>query len=224
MDKSQEGIQMALTLGQSRESENGPVSQPASAESLAALEAQGIHLDRTLTEREAGHLLGLFHPPGNRQLEILKHFKIPCPADMNKTQANYHIQNIFSDPAKVEQWNQRPATSKVKQGILFMGGQPKPHLTQAEAQLTLVRYGMENPQRFHEWKHIEKLFLAVNNADTLVRFGTRKITWKRFFQLYDSLKNADAVAIEIDADLIHWQATRSDPQQKPDSDHNNRAA
>ncbi|MBT3025573.1 MAG: hypothetical protein B6D72_08000 [gamma proteobacterium symbiont of Ctena orbiculata] len=223
-DESQPHIDMALTLGQASERDNDPDPKPASNESLAKLEAQGIKLDRALTEKEADHLMGLFEPAGHRQLEILKHFKIPCPPEINKTQANYHIQTLFSNPANVDEWNQRPATSKVKQGILFMGGQPKPHMTQVEAQSMLVRYGMENPHRFLEWKHIERLFPAVNDTATLEHYNTRKITWKRFFQLYDALKRSGFAASDINADSIHWQAKRSDLVQKPRSDQDDCAA
>ncbi|MBV2093828.1 MAG: hypothetical protein KUF80_03005 [Candidatus Thiodiazotropha sp. (ex Codakia orbicularis)] len=223
-DDSQQHIDMALSLGQGSEGEIDPDPKQASNETLAALEARGIKLDRALTEREADHLLGLFEPAGHRQLEILKHFKIPCPPEINKTEANYHIQTLFSDPANVDEWNQRPATSKVKQGILFMGGQPKPHLTQVEAQSMLVDYGMENPHRFLEWKHIDKLFLTVNDADTLDHYNTRKITWKRFFQLYDALKRSGFAASDISADSIHWQAKRSDLEQKSASDQDDCAA
>ncbi|MES9993286.1 MAG: hypothetical protein ABW098_15155 [Candidatus Thiodiazotropha sp.] len=223
-DDTKQQIDMALALGQSSEREGSIVAKPASDESLAKLEAEGIKLDRELTAAEADHLLGLFQPPSQRQLEILKHFKSPCPPDMNRTQASSQIQTIFSDPAKVEEWNQRPATSRVKQGILFMGGQPKPQLTQVEAQLMLVNYGMENPHKFLEWKHIEKLFQAVNDADTLERYAARKITWKTFFQLYDALKNSGVAAIDITVDLLHWQTTRNILVEKSRNDHNNRAA
>lgn len=148
-------------------------------------------------------MLGLFQPPTDYQLGILNHFKVKNRSNISRTQAAYLIKTIFSDPANIRHWKRRPATSKVKQGILFMGGRLSSGLTQLEAQTQLMHYAMENPQKFLEWKHIESLFLSVNDADTLTLHNARKITWKCFFQIYDALKSAGAEPGDIDADMIH---------------------
>lgn len=217
-DDLQHKIQMALAPGEAAGSDDGSAAEAASEASLARLHAQGVKVDRPLTGNEAEHLSGLFDSPSNRQLEILKHFKIPIAQDMTKTQANQHVKTIFSDPAKVVEWNQRAPTSRVKQGILFMGGQLNSHMTYLDAQLDLIHFGMEDPGKFLEWKHIEKLFAAVNEAEILERYGARKITWKRFFQLYDALKSTGVEVNNINADLLHWQAKRSEIEQRSRSD------
>jgi hypothetical protein len=181
---------------------------------LGELAALGIKLDRSLSMAEAKLLLNLFQPPSHHQLEVLKHFKIKNRSEITHIQAHFLIKTLFSDPANIEQWKRRPATSKVKQGILFMGGQLSSSMTQIEAQSKLKHYGTENPRRFQEWKHIEKLFLTVNDTGTLERHSARKMTWKRFFQIYDAIKNSGMQSDSIDADKIHQHMKQVSLAQK----------
>ena len=170
------------------------------------LEEKGIKFDRKISEFEAEHLKGLFEPLSARQIDILKHFKLPRSSNMSRTQANYLIKNLFANPANIQEWSQRPATTRVKQGILFMSGQLINGTTQFEAQSLLMKLGMENPLMYSEWKHIEKLFVAINDTSTLEHYTARKITWNRFFQLYDTLKMHGFKFKEIRIELILKQA------------------
>jgi hypothetical protein len=163
----------------------------------------------------ANQLLGLGNPPSNHQLEILKHFRVKNRSEFTRTQASAMIKIIFSDPVNIEQWKQRPATSKIKQGILFMGGQLNSSMTQMEAQSMLRHYGKQHCQRFLEWKHIETLFLLVNSSENLEQYNARKLTWKCFFQVYDDLKNSGVYFNKINADKIHQHAKMIAFSKKP---------
>jgi hypothetical protein len=196
-------IRVALSLG-----------QPAwmSLADRAELETK---IDPGHSSSNNNHLLGTDHPPSHHQLEILKHFKIKNRSEFTRIQASILIKSIFSDPVKIKQWKQRPATSKVKQGILFMGGQLSSSMTQIEAQSMLLRYGKEQPQKFMEWKHIETLFLLVNSRDILEQHNARKLTWKGFFEIYDDLKNSGENFTSINADSIHQHAKMIAFTKKP---------
>jgi hypothetical protein len=217
----QDKIDKALGLAHADEATSERTLNPASDETLAELEQHGIKLDRRLTDTEANHLLGLFQPPSARQIDILKHFRVPRTREMNKTLASLMIKNIFTDPANIKEWNQRPATARIKQGVLFMSGQLVSGMTQVETQSLLMQYGMENPFKYSEWKHIEKLFVAINDSSTLEHYSARKITWKRFFKLYDALKKTGIKFNEIGVEAVLEQAgvqSEHAADQKADDD------
>jgi hypothetical protein len=203
MDDMHQQVNMALSLGKLTKLHNSQYCEAASQQCLEELAALGIKLERSLSMAEAKLLLSLFQPPSHHQLEILKHFKIKNRSEITQIQALLLIQTLFSDPTNIEQWKHRPPTSKVKQGILFMGGQLNRSMTQLEAQSELIHYASKNPNRFLEWQHIEQLFLSVNDIKTLEQHKARKITWKRFFQIYDAIKSSGIEPDSINADKIH---------------------
>jgi hypothetical protein len=201
----QQEIRMALLLG-----------RPAriSREDQAELEIK-VNAERSNTNSRHLLGLGLDHPPSHHQLEILKHFKVKNRSELTRSQASILIKTIFSDPVKIKQWKHRPATSQVKQGILFMGGQLNSSMTQIEAQSKLLRHGKEQSQRFTEWKHIETLFLLVNSRDSLEQHNARKLTWKCFFEIYDDLKSSGLDFSSINADSIRQHAKMIAFAKKP---------
>jgi hypothetical protein len=200
MNDKHRQISMIDASGQSAIS---PYWKPATLKCLGELEDLGIKLDRSLSMAEAQHILSLFHPPTDHQVEILKYFKVKNRSEITRIQAHYLIQTLFSDPTNIEHWKQRPPTSTLKQGILFMGGRLNSGMTHIEAHSKLMHYGKENPDRFDEWRHIERLFLSVNDTDTLELHDARKITWKRFFQIYDAIKSSGVQSDSINTDKIH---------------------
>jgi hypothetical protein len=199
-------IEMALTLAEAETASSKQAPKKATAADRLMLEEKGIKFDRKISEIEAVHLLGLFEPPSARQIDILRHFKLPRTPGMTKTQANYLIKDLFANPVNIKEWSQRPASTRVKQGILFMSGQIIQGVAQVEAQSHLMQLGMDNPLKYSEWKHIEKLFVAINDASTLEHYTARKITWRRFFQLYDALKLSGFAFKEIRVEMILKQA------------------
>jgi hypothetical protein len=188
IDELQEQIETALNLPV--ESDEAWQNEPATEAMLHELAENEIRLDRPLTKGQAMNILGLFTPPDGRQVDILKHFNIPYSFKMNQTMAHYVIREIFSDPKKVEEWNNRPPTTTVRQGLLFMEGKLANGLTHEECQIRLDQLGMENPERYQEWKQIDRLFLETNNPEIRAKFKVRKITWKRFFDTYATMKEA----------------------------------
>ena len=186
VDEFQEQIETALNLP--RESDEAWQNEPATEAMLQELDERGIRLNHTLTKGQAMNVLGLFSPPDGRQVDILKHFNIPYSFKMNQTMAHYLIRELFNDPQKVEEWNNRPPTTTVRQGLLFMEGRLVNGLTHVESQSRLDRLGMENPELYQEWKQIDRLFLETNNPEVRAKFQVRKITWKRFYGSYAALK------------------------------------
>lgn len=185
MDDFQEQIETALNLP--RESKDDWQNEPATESMLQEMAEQGIWLDRKLTKGQAMNILGLFTPPDGRQVDILKHFNIPYSFKMNQTMAYYLIRELFKDPAKVAEWNNRPPTTTVRQGLLFMDGKLISGMTHVEAQSRLDKLGMEHPEKYREWKQIDRLFLETNNPEVRAKYQVRKITWKRFFESYDAV-------------------------------------
>ncbi|MCG8489376.1 MAG: hypothetical protein MI756_18055 [Chromatiales bacterium] len=186
VDELQEQIETALSLP--GESDEAWQNEPATEVMLNELAEKDIRLNRELTKGQAMNILGLFSPPDGRQVDILKHFNIPYSFKMNQTMAHYVIREIFSDPVKVEEWNNRPPTTTVRQGLLFMEGKLVSGLTHEECQSRLDKLGMEHPDRYQEWKQIDRLFLETNNPEIRAKLQVRKITWKRFFESYEVLK------------------------------------
>jgi hypothetical protein len=186
MDNFQEQIETALTLP--RDSEDDWQNEPATESMLQEMADRGIWLDQRLTKGQAMNILGLFTPPDGRQVDILKHFNIPYSFKMNQTMAYYLIRELFKDPAKVAEWKNRPPTTTVRQGLLFMEGRLISGMTHVEAQSRLDKLGMDHSEKYQEWKQIDRLFLETNNPEVRAKFQVRKITWKRFFESYDAVK------------------------------------
>ncbi|MCG7896845.1 MAG: hypothetical protein JAY99_14065 [Candidatus Thiodiazotropha lotti] len=187
VDELQEQIETALSLP--GESDEAWQNEPATEVMLNELAEKDIRLNRELSKGQAMNILGLFSPPDGRQVDILKHFNIPYSFKMNQTMAHYVIREIFSDPAKVEEWNNRPPTTTVRQGLLFMEGKLVSGLTHEECQSRLNKLGMDHPDRYQEWKQIDRLFLETNNPEVRAKLQVRKITWKRFFESYEVMKD-----------------------------------
>jgi hypothetical protein len=208
LDDFQEQIEQALNLPQS--SQNAWQNEPASELLMRELEDRGIYLQKSLTKGQAMNVLGLFSPPDGRQVDILKHFNIPYSYKMNQTMAHYLIQELFSNPKKVEEWHNRPPTSTVRQGLLFMEGHLVSGLTHVQAQAKLDDLGMDNPERYREWKQIDRLFLETNNPELRARYKVRKITWKRFYESYDALREAGILPKVMRGEHIIEHSLRQD--------------
>ncbi|MCU7812112.1 MAG: hypothetical protein KZQ77_12865 [Candidatus Thiodiazotropha sp. (ex Notomyrtea botanica)] len=208
VDDFQEQIEQAINLP--TESEKAWQNEPATDNLMRELDERGIYLQRKLTKGQAMNVLGLFSPPDGRQVDILKHFNIPYSYKMNQTMAHYLIRELFDDPNKVQEWNNRPPTTTVRQGLLFMQGKLISGLTHVEAQARLDKLGMENSERYQEWKQIDRLFLATNNPEARAKYKVRKITWKRFFESYEALKEAGISAKAMCGENIIEHSLRQD--------------
>ena len=208
VDDFQEQIEQALNLP--TESEKAWQNEPATDALMRDLDERGIYLQQALTKGQAMNVLGLFSPPDGRQVDILKHFNIPYSYKMNQTMAHYLIRELFEDPKKVQEWNNRPPTTTVRQGLLFMQGRLVSGLSHVEAQKRLDQLGMEHPQRYQEWKQIDRLFLETNNPEIRARFKVRKITWKRFFDSYEALKEVGISPKAMSGEHIIEHSMRQD--------------
>ncbi|MCU7934762.1 MAG: hypothetical protein KZQ99_07770 [Candidatus Thiodiazotropha sp. (ex Dulcina madagascariensis)] len=208
VDDFQEQIEAALNLPQ--ESGEAWQNEPATQAMMQELDERGIWLNRPLTKGQAMNVLGLFSPPDGRQVDILKHFNIPYSFKMNQTMAYYLIRELFSDPQKVAEWNNRPPTTTVRQGLLFMEGRLIRGLTHVKAQAKLDQLGMDNPTKYQEWKQIDRLFLETNNPEIRAKYKVRKIIWKRFFKSYDALKTAGINPHAMCGENIIEQTLRQD--------------
>jgi hypothetical protein len=208
IDEFQEQIETALNLphGSDEAWQNEPVTEAM----LQELDKEGIRLDRPLTKGQAMNVLGLFSPPNGRQVDILKHFNIPYSFKMNQTMAHYLIRELFSDPQKREEWKNRPPTTTVRQGLLFMEGKLVNGLTHVECQARLDQLGMEYPELYQEWKQIDRLFLEANNPEVRAKYQVRKITWKRFFESYEDLKSTGINSRVMSGDHIIENTLRND--------------
>jgi hypothetical protein len=208
VDDFQEQIEQAINLP--AESGKAWQNEPATEAQLRELDERGIYLQRKLSKGQAMNVLGLFSPPDGRQVDILKHFNIPYSYKMNQTMAHYLIRELFDDPKKVEEWHNRPPTTTVRQGLLFMQGRLVSGLSHVESQKLLDKLGMEQPERHQEWKQIDRLFLETNNPEIRARYKVRKITWKRFFDSYDALKEAGILPKAMSGEHIIEHTLRQD--------------
>jgi hypothetical protein len=204
-------VSIALELAQSSTINNKLPSKPIESEWIGRFNEMGIEPVEALTVKEIFHLQGLRQPATERQVDILKHFKVPGFVNMTKTMANYHIRRLFADAGKVEAWQQRPPTSRIMQGLLYMNGYFERGMSQYQAQRELRDSGVANPAKYAEWKRIETLFIAVNDQVSRQRNATRKITWKRFFYYYDEFKR---VGVPIDSISVDMMLARIASQQR----------
>ncbi|MES9979908.1 MAG: hypothetical protein ABW107_14290, partial [Candidatus Thiodiazotropha sp. 6PLUC5] len=106
------------------------------------------------------------------------------------------------DAENIKEWQKRPPTSRVMQGLLFMDGVLARGMTQREAQLKLKKTGAKDPAKFLEWKQIEYLFLGVNDQVTRQQNATRKITWKRFYHYYDEVLSYGVSSNEVTVEMV----------------------
>jgi hypothetical protein len=208
MDNFQEQIETALTLP--RDSKDDWQNEPATESMLQEMADRGVWPDRPLTKGQAMNILGLFTPPDGRQVDILKHFNIPYSFKMNQTMAYYLIRELFKDPVKVAEWNARPPTTTVRQGLLFMEGKLISGITHVEAQSRLDKLGMENTEKYREWKQIDRLFLETNHPEVRAKYKVRKITWKRFFESYDAVKASGINPFAMSGEQIIEHTLRQD--------------
>lgn len=208
VDDCQEQIEQAINLP--AESEKAWQNEPASDALLRELDEKGIYLQQKLTKGQAMNVLGLFSPPDGRQVDILKHFNIPYSYKMNQTMAHYLIRELFEDPKKVAEWHNRPPTTTVRQGLLFMQGRLVSGLSHVESQKLLDKLGMQHPERYQEWKQIDRLFLETNNPEIRAKFKVRKITWKRFFNSYEAIKEAGILPRAMSGEHIIEHSMRQD--------------
>ncbi|MCG7988621.1 MAG: hypothetical protein JAZ20_18145 [Candidatus Thiodiazotropha weberae] len=195
-------VEIALELAQSPTTNQKLPEKPIEGEWLKHLSAMGVSLVEALTVKELYHIQGLSQPASPRQVDILKHFKMPGAVKMNKTVANYTIRRLFAEAENVEAWQQRPPTSRVMQGLLYINGSFTRGMTQYQAQRRLRKSGIESPSKYREWKRIEALFIGVNDLVTRQRNATRKITWKRFYHYYDELKSNGVASDEISVEMM----------------------
>lgn len=70
-------------------------------------EGYDIREDNILTKGEATDIIGLFEPVSDRDKEVLEFFEIPLEG-MNRSRAQYEVSKLFSNPANVERWENRP--------------------------------------------------------------------------------------------------------------------
>ncbi|MGD8910260.1 MAG: hypothetical protein PVI92_13035 [Chromatiales bacterium] len=207
-DDFKEQLEQALNLP--AQSEKAWQNEPATETQLRELDERGIYLQRKLTKGQVMNVLGLFSPPDGRQVDILKHFNIPYSYKMNQTMAHCLIRELFGDPKKVEEWRNRPPTTTVRQGLLFMQGRLVNGLSHVDSQKLLDKLGMENPERYQEWKQIDRLFLESNNPEIRGKYKVRKITWKRFFESYDTLKETGIQPKAMSGEQIIEHSLRQD--------------
>ncbi len=216
VNEFQEQIEQALNLpvqpGKAWQNE------PATEALLNELDERGIYLQQKLTKGQVMNVLGLFSPPDGRQVDILKHFNIPYSYKMNQTMAHYLIRELFDDPKKVTEWNNRPPTTTVRQGLLFMQGRLVSGLSHVEAQKLLDMLGMENPERYQEWKQIDRLFLETNNPEIRAKFKVRKVTWKRFFESYAAIREIGISPKAMSGEHIIEHSLRQDDSLAAHSD------
>jgi hypothetical protein len=195
-------VKIALELAQSSPLNHKLPSKPIEGEWLERLNGMGIKFVEALTVKELFHLQGLTQVATARQVEILKHFKVPGATKMNKTLANHRIRHLFADAEHVAAWRQRPPTTRVMQGLLYMNGRFTRGMTQHQAQRKLKASGIEDPTKYHEWRRIETLFTEVNDQVSLKRKAIRKITWKSFFYYYDEFKQIGVPIEEISVEMM----------------------
>lgn len=208
IDNFQEQIETALTLP--RDSDDDWQNEPATEAMLQEMADRGIRLDQQLTKGQAMNILGLFTPPDGRQVDILKHFNIPYSFKMNQTMAYYLIRELFKNPVKVAEWNNRPPTTTVRQGLLFMEGKLISAMNHVDAQSRLDKLGMEHPERYREWRQIDRLFLETNHPEVRAKYKVRKITWKRFYESYDAVKATGINPRAMSGDHIIEYSLRQD--------------
>jgi hypothetical protein len=179
----------------------------ATPRQIERLENEGLIVKpEELTKGEASDLIGLFEPIEDESEEILRFFKVPLRG-MNQSRARHEIGQIFSDPANVTRWEDRPASPMEKEFYRFVGEKPQKNLTHKEAVAFRSEYLTNHPDGERlgdEWDLFESIWDDLDDQDFREDYDIKKVSLSLHREAVSQLREAGATMDELidDMDIV----------------------
>lgn len=184
------------------------------------LKKMGLTLKATATKGEASDVIGLLEPADDRDMEILRFFKVPTKG-INQTRARHEVAQLFSKPANVEAWNSRPASAMQKEFFRYFGLKVPSNLTYQEAECAieehLAKLAEENEQKVDEWDAYEQMFEEISDPGFREDYDIRAVSLSLYRSAIEELKkeglSVAALADDIDRVVNKIIALKPDIQK-----------
>lgn len=163
-------------------------------------EDEDVSIPRSLTKGQASDAIGVFHEPDEAEVEQLKFFKVPGPGRLNQTEARLKLHELLSDPANLERWQNRPASSEQKDQIRFLGGKVAKGLSHPDAQEMLKELVKSNEELAERWDDLRMAYDDAVDPDTRELYDIKKFSWKQFCDVVEEMERAGRELSEITSD------------------------
>lgn len=149
-------------------------NEPVTEAQLNRLKEDGIKLPgRPITKGQASDLIGLAEPPEPSEIETLKFFKITGLPLKHRSIALLTIDRLLSDPAKANQWINRPATPLQKEYYRYFGLPIPKGLTASEAEETTATHELTDEQD-DEWFSYSEIMEEMQDKDFRESYDLKK--------------------------------------------------
>lgn len=152
------------------------------------------------TKGQVSDIIGLFEPPEDNNIEILKFFKTSLKG-MNQSKARHEVSKLLQDPEKMDRWRNRPASSMQKEFYRFFGIKVPQGLTHEMASKFINEYreklGEEGETRINEWAAFEDIYEEINDPDFRDDHGLKSISISLYRSAIDELKSEGKTLTEL---------------------------
>ncbi len=150
----------------------------ATQRQLEKLDELGVGVDKkAILKGQASDLIGLHYDPDDKEIEILKFFKIPTRS-LKQSQAKHEIALLFKNQENVTRWKNRPLTPNQKDFFEFFGIEPEKGLTSEAAEKTIDEYlekvEEEDKYKYEEWNAYETLLDELTDKEFLEDYEIKK--------------------------------------------------
>lgn len=123
-----------------------------------------------LTKGQTSDLIGLYSPIAEDDQEVLKFFKVDHKG-MSETRGRHTVRGLLSEPERLEQWENRPATPVQKEFYRFFGMKVPTGLTVKEATKVIAevsnRDDEEHDEKLEQWAAYEDIITDLSDKEML---------------------------------------------------------
>jgi hypothetical protein len=149
----------------------------ATPRQMERIASEGLSLPGgKLSKGQASDIIGLFEPPEDEDVAVLKFFKAAAPK--NQTMARADVQRLLADEANVVLWNSRPAEALQREQLRFYGKSlPKGLTVPAAAALinsTEAELAARGSPLVEEWEAYQRLIEEFSDRETCEDHGIKK--------------------------------------------------
>lgn len=163
-------------------------------------ENEGLSVPKSLTKGQASDAIGFFHEAEDAEIEQLKFFKVPSPGRLNQTEARVKLHDLLSDPANLERWQNRLASSEQKDKIRFFGGKVPKGLTHSDAYEIIKELVSSNEDLSDRWDDLRMAYDDAVDPDSREVYDIKKFSWKQFCDVVQQLESEGKELSDITSD------------------------
>lgn len=144
---------------------------PATDRQKERLKKEGYNkIPSGLTKGQASDLIGLTEPADDRNLDVLKFFKVSTKG-MNQTKAQHEVVSLFQDPEKVQAWESRPPAQMQRECAKFFGIKLPKGTTAPQAEKLIDDHISEladnDDPKLEEWEGFENVVEELSDIEVL---------------------------------------------------------